>query len=104
METDLTEEFELKTNSDSEGSLIIESEYEEDLETIVTDTDLNVEELLRQAILVELPLQPLCSEDCKGLCPKCGNNFNEGLCSCQKDADESPFIKLENLLKKEDTK
>jgi uncharacterized protein len=37
---------------------------------------------IREEIILDYPIQPLCSSDCKGLCPKCGKNLNEGGCSC----------------------
>lgn len=43
---------------------------------------------LREAIMLELPTLPLCSEDCKGLCPRCGTNLNKGECDCSKDDEE----------------
>ena len=42
--------------------------------------DLNPE--IREEIIVDYPLKPLCSQNCKGLCPKCGKNLNEGDCYC----------------------
>ncbi len=42
----------------------------------------------REAILVELPSRPLCSPDCKGLCPHCGADLNEGPCACPKDVGD----------------
>ena len=37
---------------------------------------------IREDIILEFPIKPLCKLDCKGLCPKCGQNLNEGGCSC----------------------
>jgi len=37
---------------------------------------------IRQDIILEYPIKPLCRPDCKGLCPRCGRNLNEGKCSC----------------------
>lgn len=37
---------------------------------------------LRQAILIDIPIQNLCSVECRGLCPVCGANLNEGECGC----------------------
>ena len=37
---------------------------------------------VREEIILSYPLKPLCKPDCKGLCPKCGKNLNEGRCSC----------------------
>ena len=46
------------------------------------DYKLDTVSLLRDDILLELPSKFLCKESCKGLCPKCGKNLNEGSCSC----------------------
>ena len=48
----------------------------------VQDYQLDLDELIRADILLELPTKFLCSPDCKGLCPKCGRNLNEGPCGC----------------------
>jgi len=37
---------------------------------------------IREEIILDYPLKPLCNPDCKGLCPRCGKNLNEGGCSC----------------------
>ena len=39
---------------------------------------------IREDIILEYPLKPLCSPDCKGLCPRCGRNLNLKECNCQK--------------------
>jgi uncharacterized protein len=36
----------------------------------------------REALLLELPMTPRCREDCRGLCPRCGADLNEGPCGC----------------------
>jgi uncharacterized protein len=41
-------------------------------------------EFIRSSMILEMPGKFLCSKDCKGLCPKCGHNLNESLCSCDK--------------------
>ncbi|HHV31722.1 YceD family protein [Caproiciproducens sp. LBM24188] len=48
----------------------------------VQDYKLDLDELIRADILLELPTKFLCSEDCKGLCPVCGKDLNEGPCNC----------------------
>jgi len=40
--------------------------------------------VIRDTILLSIPMKPLCREDCKGLCPKCGKNLNDGPCGCKK--------------------
>ena len=51
------------------------------------DDEIDLEPLVRDAALLELPLAPLCSDTCLGLCPQCGTNWNEGPCSCRPAAD-----------------
>lgn len=43
----------------------------------------DAEPLLREQAWVEVPIKPLCREDCQGLCPECGQNLNLGRCSCR---------------------
>jgi uncharacterized protein len=44
------------------------------------DGNIELEELVREYLLIELPITPICSSDCKGLCLVCGQNLNEELC------------------------
>ncbi|MEO8127100.1 MAG: DUF177 domain-containing protein [Bryobacteraceae bacterium] len=46
------------------------------------DGGIELEEVLREHILLTLPMQKLCHEDCKGICPRCGQNRNAELCGC----------------------
>ena len=49
----------------------------------IYDNDtLDITDIVRESILAELPLKILCVEDCRGLCPKCGKNLNQGQCDC----------------------
>ncbi len=50
---------------------------------LVVEEELDLDELIRADILLELPTKYLCSPDCKGLCPLCGQNWNEGSCACE---------------------
>jgi uncharacterized protein len=58
---------------------------------------LDLREAIRQNLLLALPMQPLCKEDCAGLCPQCGKNLNEGPCDCPPQEDER-FSALKDLL------
>ncbi len=63
--------------------LVLSLENEDDDRFIeVHDEKLNLDELVREDILLELPTKFLCREDCKGICPKCGKNLNDGPCGC----------------------
>jgi uncharacterized protein len=61
------------------------------------ELDLNV--LIREQILLALPLKPLCGEECLGLCRQCGANLNRGPCSCSPQAFNPSFAVLEKLKK-----
>jgi uncharacterized protein len=52
--------------------------YQIDKNELVIDLDPQI----REEIILDYPLKPLCAPDCKGLCPKCGKNLNEGKCNC----------------------
>ena len=59
---------------------------------------INTDHLLRENILLSLPVQPLCREGCQGLCPRCGENMNQGACNCT-DAPLDPRLRaLRKLL------
>jgi uncharacterized metal-binding protein YceD (DUF177 family) len=48
---------------------------------------LDLRPLVRDALLLELPLAPLCREDCRGLCAQCGTDLNSGPCECEPARD-----------------
>jgi uncharacterized protein len=52
---------------------------------------------LREAILLSLPRFPLCDEECKGLCPRCGKDLNEGPCGCSEGETGGAWDALDNL-------
>jgi len=55
--------------------------------------------LIREYAWLALPLNPLCSPDCKGLCPKCGGNRNLGECVCEETEEIDPrWEALKDLL------
>ncbi len=62
--------------------LSLENEDDNDDYIQVPDDKLDLDELIRADILLELPTKFLCSEDCKGLCSICGKNLNDGACNC----------------------
>jgi DUF177 domain-containing protein len=54
---------------------------------LFSDDLVDLEPMARDAVLLELPLAPLCSEDCRGLCPQCGTNWNLSGCDCTRPVD-----------------
>ncbi len=59
----------------------------EDAYRLVAD-EVDLEPLVHDAVLLELPIAPVCDEGCLGLCPLCGGNRNEQACSCETPRDE----------------
>ena len=59
---------------------------DEDAYPLVNE-EVDLRDLVRDAVVLELPLAPLCRPECAGLCPTCGSDRNEGDCGCQPDGD-----------------
>ena len=70
----------------------------EDLDIDVLESDrINLAEVVREQILLNLPEQVFCKEDCKGLCQKCGANRNLIDCRCDSDETDPRWAALKNL-------
>jgi uncharacterized protein len=65
--------------------------------TVGEDAHLNLEPLLREYLLINQPTRPLCRPDCKGLCPICGNDLNEGECRHPEET-QAPALLSERVL------
>jgi uncharacterized protein len=59
---------------------------------------LDVVELLREQFVLALPMKPLCTEDCRGLCPQCGTNLNRTQCGCAPKWEDPRLAGLRTLL------
>ncbi len=62
------------------------------------DYQLDLDELVTADIVLELPSKYLCTDGCKGLCPKCGRNLNKGDCGCDTRQIDPRLEVLKNLL------
>jgi uncharacterized protein len=73
----------------------------DELEVCFYDGDeLDVSALVKEQAILGLPMKIVCSEDCKGLCPHCGADLNEGGCDCQREAAGKATRKLGDFFKK----
>ena len=72
---------------------------ENDEIVLLEDGMVDVGDLARTAFILDMDTKTLCSEDCKGLCPRCGADLNLGLCSCKKETDPRMAV-LAKLLEK----
>jgi DUF177 domain-containing protein len=69
----------------------------DDDEYVLVDEQMDIDQIVRDAIGVEIPFAPLCRPDCQGLCPTCGGNRNLGECPGH-DAIDPRFAVLSELL------
>ncbi|MFN0279249.1 MAG: YceD family protein [Pyrinomonadaceae bacterium] len=66
-------------------------------ESLVQDGKIDIAEVVREQLLLALPDQVFCSDDCKGLCPKCGANRNLIDCKCADDEIDPRWAALKEL-------
>jgi uncharacterized protein len=96
------EDFVVQPPAPGGQALAIEQDEDEpDIQLFFPGTlDLNMDELLRQSILLALPIKPLCQDDCQGLCPHCGSNLNEGHCGCVESGANPQLAALQQFFEK----
>jgi len=70
----------------------------EDMEVSFYDgAKIQIGDIFREQILLQIPMRHVCKEDCKGICPGCGANLNREECRCQKETLDNPFSVLKKL-------
>jgi uncharacterized protein len=70
----------------------------EDLELSTYDgAEVDLSPLINEQILLGLPTRPLCSDECRGLCPGCGTNLNQSSCGCAAAAADPRFAALRSI-------
>lgn len=67
---------------------------------IISENKLNLVQVTEEQLLFEFPSKHLCSEDCRGLCQKCGHDLNESDCGCKSNEIDPRFEVLKSLLEK----
>jgi uncharacterized protein len=68
-----------------------EADKEEDEVYFYQGEHIDMAPMLREQIILSAPMQPLCREDCQGLCPQCGQNWNDRRCGCPPEQVPNPF-------------
>jgi uncharacterized protein len=64
---------------------------------VYTGDEIELGSMLREQVLLATPMQPLCADACRGLCPVCGQDRNERRCECREQQISSPFAVLKKL-------
>jgi len=75
----------------------VESEEEPDDQYHYQDNQLELAPMLREHVILSAPMQPLCSDDCLGLCAQCGKNLNEGPCQCAAEPPIPTFRVVQSM-------
>jgi len=73
---------------------------EDEIFPIDAHHEVDLTEAVRQNVLLALPMVTICREDCKGLCPQCGQDLNLGSCECKPEVDARLSV-LKQLLQNE---
>lgn len=76
-------------------------EFDEEVDKAeIVDGMLDITELVKDTLIAAQPIQNLCKADCRGLCPTCGKNLNDGECECNKtkiDPRLAPMLKFKGI-------
>jgi uncharacterized protein len=90
---ELEEEF--RPTIDVVTGVWLELEPDQDRANLIDEHHiLDLTEVVRQAVWLSLPMSLACRPDCRGLCPSCGQNLNEGNCACQPDVMDARWLNL----------
>lgn len=94
-------DFNLSVHTDIDMTIVAASQADqlsEDEDAIVFHGDIvDLNTPVHEAIFMSIPIVPLCKEDCRGLCPVCGMDKNQGDCSCINQEIDPRWEKLKNL-------
>ena len=77
MDISINKEVDFKLTKEERAKDLDEANY-------ISEYNLDVDILIKDEIIIGLPMSLLCSDECKGICMHCGSNLNEGSCDCDK--------------------
>lgn len=84
------------------GEMYVRRAGPDDDYALETDLTLDLEPMLRDAVVLSMPFSPLCKPDCLGLCERCGGDRNLGECRCTDPPADPRWAALERLVEPED--
>ncbi len=89
------EETEISVSAPFQAYLVFDKQNEDDETLLIVENErIDLLELALGAVFLELPAKRLCREDCKGMCQRCGANFNFEKCDCSESVGDPRFQKL----------
>jgi uncharacterized protein len=77
-------EFEVENSLNFKQEYALEGENTDEKMAVAKDLTIDIQEPIRQEIIVSIPMKKLCSADCKGICSGCGKNLNVAKCKCKR--------------------
>ncbi len=73
-----------------------DEEIDMDVSELLSD-EINLIHILREQLILQIPMKPICSQSCRGLCSSCGNNLNSEDCNCDTTSIDPRLKKLKEL-------
>jgi len=91
--------FDLRYQPRRAAADAVEREVQEDdfSAAFYDDEAIDLGQLMRERLYLAVPMKPLCTDACRGLCPQCGTNWNKGSCGCAQDWEDPRFATLRTL-------
>ena len=94
----VTVEFEEEYATDYTAPDVSTIDREEPDTAAISGFTLDLTELARQQVTVNVPMASVCRPKCRGICPRCGQNLNDGPCECAVEPADGRWAKLQDLL------
>lgn len=96
---DFEQDCELKQEQIYKIASVSEITDEDTVNLAIDATEIDISDVLNEIVVINHPLKKLCSEDCKGLCVKCGADLNETKCQCAEIQTDPRWDTLRKLIK-----
>ena len=74
-----------------------EANLDEDARIAFVDGEIDLVSGIREDLVLNIPVKPLCKKDCRGLCAQCGTDLNEGQCRCRKETVDPRLAALRDI-------
>lgn len=84
-------------DDDGEGEIAGTFSSDEVDQIVYTGTEIDLAPVIREQLLLALPMDLICSEECKGLCQVCGGDMNEAACSCDRHVPDPRWAGLKDI-------
>jgi uncharacterized protein len=75
----------------------VEADLDEDARIAFVDDEIDLVSGVREDLVLNIPVKPLCKQDCRGLCAQCGTDLNEGQCSCRQETVDPRLAALRDI-------